>query len=474
MAVLMLFSANTLASPWISVGETRLKQHLHVLNDTGAISISLTTWPMMWADVDKAIALVDEYQLNTAQKNALRELRFELRYQTKKEMKRSAELAAASSRTLLRDFDSKHYEKGRISQHFDWDGERMSFKLQANLTTDPGDDTFESHLYGSYLAGTFGEWVLGVGAIDRWWGAGHQSSLILSNNARPVPGVFFRTKQSQHFETPLLSWLGEWHFVSFLGQLESDRVIPEAKLTGMRFTFQPLADLEIGLSRAMMWGGEDRSENVSAFWKSLTSQGENETGSESGNQLAGYDFRYRFLQDDAVSLSVYAQMIGEDEAGYLPAKFMRQLGVETNVALSSGSSLNAFAEYSDTTAGSVGDVAYEHSQYRSGYRHRGRVIGASVDNDAKMLSFGISHHQLRSAQSLAAVVSYIKLNEDDRAGGNTLSADALDLYQLSAAYQRLLLGGNLSLKVNYLSELPALIENDFEKVSVSTAWNYRF
>jgi hypothetical protein len=474
VAVLMLFSANTLASPWISVGETRLKQHLHLLNDTGAISISLTTWPIMWADVDKAIATVDEYHLNSAQKNALRELRFELRYQTKKEMKRSVELAASSSRTLLRDFDSKQYEKGRISQHLDWDGESMSFKLQANLNTDPGDDTYESHLYGSYLAGTFGEWVLGVGAIDRWWGAGHQSSLILSNNARPVPGVFFRSKQSQQFETPLLSWLGEWHFISFLGQLESNRVIPEAKITGMRFTFKPLADLEIGLSRAMMWGGEDRDENLSAFWKSLTSQGENEIGSESGNQLAGYDFRYRFLKKDTASLSVYAQMIGEDEAGYLPAKFMQQLGFETNIALASGSSLNAFLEYTDTQAGSAGDVAYEHSQYRSGYRHRGRAIGASVDNDAKVLSLGLGHHRLASAQSVSAVISHIQLNDDDSAGGNTLTPNALDLYQLAIAYQRLLLGGNLNLRLNYLSELPLWLKDEYEKVAVSAVWHYRF
>lgn len=475
LAVLLFSIAGpACASPWISVGETRLKQHLHLLNDTGVIQLSLSTWPLMWADVEKTISMVDHYNLNNAQKQALREVRFELRYQTRKEMKRSVELAAASSRTLFRDFDSAEYEKGRISHHFDWDGESMAFKLQANLNTDPGDGSVESHLYGSYIAGTMGEWVLGVGAVDRWWGAGNQSSLILSNNARPVPGLFLRTKQSQEFETPFLAWLGQWHFISFLGQLEESRTIPEAKLTGMRFTFQPIEDLEIGLSRAMMWGGDGRDENLSALWKSISSQGENETGTESGNQLAGYDLRYRLIRSDNFGLAAYVQMIGEDEAGYMPAKFMHQYGLEANFALASGDSLNSYIEYTDTTAGDAGDIAYEHSQYRSGYRHRGRAIAASYDNDAQVLALGLSHHQLAAAQSVSVVLSYLQLNDDNSPSGNTVSPVAFDLYRLNLSYQRLLLGGNFKLGVGYLSDLPDPVKDEYENFSVSLGWHYRF
>lgn len=475
--LLLVLAAHVSASPWISVGETRLKQHLHLLNDTGVINLSLTTWPIMWADVEKAIKSVDGVSLNVAQRNALQELRFELRFQTKKEMKRSLELAASSSRTVFRDFDSKEFEKGRLSHHFDWDGESMAFKLQANATTDPGEDLLETQFYGSYIAGVMGEWVLGVGAIDRWWGAGNQSSLILTNNARPVPALFFRTKQSQQFETPLLSWLGDWHFTSFIGQLESNRVIPEAKLTGIRFTFQPFDDLEIGLSRAMMWGGDGRSDSISTFFKSLTSQGEN-TSEQAGNQLAGYDVRYSFLRTPAYGMAVYAQMIGEDEAGYLPSKFVVQAGLEANFSLLSGNNLNLFLELTDTTAGAIGgkqfDTAYEHSVYKTGYRHRGRAIAATYDNDAKVLAFGLSHHQLEHAQSVSAVLSYLKLNDDGSAGSNTVTGTAVDLYQLSLAYQRLALGGKLKLVAQYLSELPVLLEDQHNKLAVSAAWTYRF
>jgi hypothetical protein len=157
----------------------------------------------------------------------------------------------------------------------------------------------------------------------------------------------------------------------------------------MRFTFQPFDRLEIGLSRGMQWGGEGRSESMSTFFKSLTSQGEN-TSEQSGNQLAGYDLRFNFLQGLNYGASFYAQLIGEDEAGYLPSKFLSQAGFEYSAALSSGHSINTFIEHTNTVAGSIGgkqfNTAYDHSVYKTGYRHRGRSMGATYDNDAKVIS----------------------------------------------------------------------------------------
>ena len=474
----ILFSSFSFSSPWISVGESRLKQNLHLLNDTGAISMSLTTWPIMWSDVQAELKDIDLASLNSAQKMALRELKFEMQFQTKKEMQRSLEISASSSRAVFRNFASSDYEKARISHAFDWNGESLAFKLQANLTTDAGDDSTDSQFYGSFFAGALGNWVLGVGAIDRWWGASSQSSLIMSKNAKPVPAVFLRTKGAQQFETPLLSWLGDWQFVSFVGQLESNRVIPEAKITGMRFTFQPFDSLEIGLSRGMQWGGEGKSESLSSFWKSLTTQGENEIGGESGNQLAGYDLRYNFLRKQSYGASIYAQLIGEDEAGYLPSKFTSQAGLEYNLALDSGNSLNLFIEHTNTIAGSIGgkqfNTAFSHSVYKTGYRHRGRTISATYDNDAKVYSGGVSYQFGQAAQKISSVLSRIELNTDGSAGSNTVSSSAMDLYYLELSYQQLLFNGQLKLSSAYLSELPDLLVDDYDKFNVGLEWMYRF
>ncbi|HBC34390.1 MAG TPA: capsule assembly Wzi family protein, partial [Marinobacter adhaerens] len=42
-----------------------------------------------------------------------------------------------------------------------------------SAVADPLDGE-EFRLDGSYVAATAGNWVLGVGAIDRWWGPGWQ------------------------------------------------------------------------------------------------------------------------------------------------------------------------------------------------------------------------------------------------------------------------------------------------------------
>jgi hypothetical protein len=477
---LVLLVPKGFASPWIEVGDARLKNNLQYLNDSGAMPISLTTWPIMWADVKKAMKAVDRYELNAAQASALRELEFELRYQTRAGVKRSVELVAASSRPSFRDFASFQRENAELHKNFEWDGESLAVKIQANLVSKPGDDLVQTYFDGSYVAGVLGgpsgEWVLGVGAIDRWWGAGSKSSLILANNARPVPALMLRTKQSQRFETPLLSWLGEWQFVSFLGQMESNRVIPEAKLTGMRFTFKPIDSLEFGLSRAMQWGGEGRDQGFKSFWKSLTSQGENESG-DSGNQIAGFDARYNFSLTDDLPSAIYTQLIGEDEAGFMPSKYTFQLGLESTFAFSGGDFIKGFAEYTNTTAGALGsehpNVAYEHSQFRSGYRYRGRVLGATYDNDSKVVAVGADFQQTDGALSSLSF-SYMNLNKDGSVRGNTVSADNQALFFVQASYQQLWLDGLFKVGVSYLTDEPQTAYQDVDRGAVFASWEYRF
>jgi len=473
---LLLGISSSYASPWIDVGDDRLRNNLHMLNDSGVMPISLTTWPIMWADVKIALKKVNHKALSLSQKHVVRELEFELRHQTRQGMKRSVEFSVASSRALFRDFSSNYREKGEIHKTFDWDGEDLAIKLQSNFTTDSGDDSVESQLDGSYIAGTLGQWVLGVGAVDRWWGPGTQSNLMLTNNARPIPALMFQTKRAQSFDTAWLSWLGDWHFVSFLGQMESDRVIPEAKLTGMRLTFKPFSNFELGLSRAMQWGGEGRNEDLSAFWKSLTSQGEN-TSKQSGNQIAGFDARLNFNLAESIPSAIYAQYIGEDEAGYLPAKFVVQIGGESSYALPSGDNLKVFAEYTNTTSDALGaelpDVAYEHSSYKTGYRYRGRVLAATFDNDSIVHTLGFAYQQ-SEGQLSNLTLSYLNLNEDGGGIGNTVSSEAQDLYYIEAHHQRILLGGKLKLGVSYQSEELNTQQEDIDQTSVFTSWEYRF
>ncbi|HBC34391.1 MAG TPA: capsule assembly Wzi family protein, partial [Marinobacter adhaerens] len=78
--------------------------------------------------------------------------------------------------------------------------------------------------------------------------------------------VWIDRKASLAPESDLLSWIGPWKLNLFLGQLEEERAIPDAKIIGMRVSFIPVERLEIGLSRIIMFGGEGKSENFSTVW----------------------------------------------------------------------------------------------------------------------------------------------------------------------------------------------------------------
>jgi hypothetical protein len=299
---------------------------------------------------------------------------------------------------------------------------------------------------------------------------------MLTNNARPVPALIFQTKQAQHFDTPWLSWLGDWHFVSFVGQMESSRVIPETKLTGMRLTFKPFSNLEIGLSRAMQWGGEGRAENISTFWKSLTSQSEN-TSEQSGNQIAGFDGRFSFNLTESLPSAIYAQYIGEDEADFMPAKYIIQVGAESSYALASGDRLKGFTEFTNTTSDYLGagipNVAYEHSVYKTGYRYRGRVMAATFDNDSKVITIGGAYQQSEGRLSRLSL-SYMELNDDGVAIGNTVSSGAQALYYIEANHQKIFLGGKLEIGISYQSEELNTQQQDIGQTSIFASWEYRF
>jgi len=470
-------SAHVSASPWIEASDQRTRQNLEFLNDSGVMPIGVTTWPLMWRDVSRALERVDRSNLNAAQSRALNELSFELRYQSSETVKRSVKVSVSNSREIFNDSADQGAEKATLTHRFDADGNHISLRLQGNLVSDPSDDTVDTYLDGSYLAGAIGNWVVGIGAIDRWWGASSNTSLILSNNARPIPALQFRSQGEQTFESPWLSWVGPWSFTSFVGRLENNRVIPHAYLTGMRLTVRPIKGLELGASRAMMWGGEGRDGDMTAFFKSLTSQDENTKGG-SGNQLGGFDLRYGFPLSDSLSSAIYAQLIGEDEAGFMPSKYMSMLGFESTFAMSSSQSfVKGFVEYVDSTAGSLNDpqynTAYEHSAYKSGYRFRGRPIGASFDGDSRAISAGLTWNMVDN-RSMGVTLNRFELNRDGGAGKNTISRYKQDLFQVKVDYQCLLLGGRLGLDLSGLSEELDTPQPDIKRWSLRGSWEYRF
>ncbi|MFP6829356.1 MAG: capsule assembly Wzi family protein, partial [Gammaproteobacteria bacterium] len=143
---------------------------------------------------------------------------------------------------------------------------------------------------GSYLGVALGNWFLSASATDRWWGPGRDGSMILSNNARPMPAITLQRREARPPGARWLCWAVPWTTQVIFGQMEHDRHVPDTQFFGWRVGFKPLPNLEIGLSRTAQWCGEGRPCDFSTFIDLLTGIRDNpdpseEPSDEPGNQL---------------------------------------------------------------------------------------------------------------------------------------------------------------------------------------------
>ncbi|MEP2590870.1 MAG: capsule assembly Wzi family protein, partial [Marinobacter sp.] len=326
--------------------------------------------------------------------------------------------------------------------------------------------------------------------IDRWWGPGHHSSLAISNNARPVPGLWFGRQTQYAPRSPWLNWIGPWDFQAFVGQLEQDRAVPDAKLVGGRLTFRPASFLQIGLTRLFQWGGEGRPQTLDSIGDALIGKDNGQQNTDPGddkgpsNQIAGFDFRTSFPVS-GMPVGFYGQMMGEDEAGYLPSKYSALVGLDALTGIGAGSQ-RFFLEGTDTVAGrAVSDArlntAYEHGTYRSGFRYYGRNIASTFEGDARALTLGVQQF-FRNGAVLTASATSVTLNAE---GGKSaqVTPDGAEILQANAeqdivlAELRLehgLLGGRLTWALAATDEAVDTFAGEREQVTAMAQWRRTF
>ena len=388
------------AGPWVEAGNTVLRHDLQMLSDAGYLNIPLASWPLAWSDIDGNLPESLDIPPDKADlQAALQRVRRQLDREAEAHRMRTDVMLAADSQPLqFRTFTDTPREKLQAGAGVAYMGDWFAVRVQGQAVSDPADGR-EFRADGSYLGVKLGNWALRADTLDRWWGPGWEGSLILSNNARPFPAITLQRERSDAFSWRPLAWLGPWQFTTMLGQLEGNRDVPHAKMFGMRLSFKPYSKLEIGLSRTAQWGGDGRPEDLKTIGRLLIGQdnyGNNDVTVENqpGNQMAGYDVRWASPLLD-LPYALYAQFIGEDEAGGLPSRFIGLIGAEIwGQAGRDGQSYRMHLEYSDTASEALTnsqprfDYAYAHHVYFSGYRYYDRSIGHSIDSDAQSLSLG--------------------------------------------------------------------------------------
>ena len=180
-------------------------------------------------------------------------------------------LSFGSDQKRFNSFGASQHEKGHVSASV----EGMYGNWFGQLTTQYRKDPIggeSKNLDNSQIAYLAGNWMFKIGSYQQWWGPGWDSSLILSNNARPLPAIGISRYNSNAFETPWLSWIGPWTLTAQMAKLESDRSVPNALLWSTRSTIRPFTELEIGLSWSMQWAGDGQPSSIKDFLKSVSGQ----------------------------------------------------------------------------------------------------------------------------------------------------------------------------------------------------------
>ncbi len=380
------------ADPWLGPGDGRLRHDLELLSDAGIVRAPLTTWPVSWAEIARDVRAAAEnpaMPLHVAA--ALARVRVAARAATTVgKLDLHARIAGSEQPMTLRRFSDVAREEGEIFGGAHYTGDRFALRLQATAVANPSDGK-ELRGDGSYAGVVLGNWMLSAGLIDRWWGPGWEGSLIYGTNARPIPSISIERNYSDPVEHPWFNWIGQWRLAVTMGQLEGDRDdAPHAQLFGMRATWKPHAQLEIGISRTAQWCGDGRPCDAGTFWDLLRGNDNDQPLAEQpGNQMGGFDLRWSLPW---APVAVYAQAIGEDEASYLPIKYLGLIGAEIWGGIGERS-WRAHVEYADTACAFYESspqfgCAYRNSNYSDGYQYRDRVIGHAIDGDSQQFSVG--------------------------------------------------------------------------------------
>lgn len=455
-----LLAALAQAEPWAGPGDTTIRNDLQLLNDAGLINITLSAWPVAWGDVASSLDQVDRNMLAPELRLAFNRIRWSARHELRPDFGAFEVVASGASHPrILRTFEDTPREDAEATAGISWVGDRFAFNLRATYADSPFDgDEFRPD--GTYVGMVLGNWMLSAGWLERWWGPGRDSSMILSTNARPPPSIGIQRISSLPSDSKWFRWMGPWTLSSFFGLLDDDREIKNGVLFGLRGSFRPLRGLEIGLSRTAQMCGEGRKCDLQIFFNMLLGK-DNAVANvnpenEPGNQLGGIDMRWNLPKQ--IPVAIYMQWIAEDtrQTGGSLHQWLEQAGVEFWGTIGNISH-RTHIEWGDTLAklGAMGEgspvpnSAYNHFIFRTGYRYNGRAIGHFMDGDGRSISLGSTFVQ-SDGHTINVSARYVEIN---RAGQpdlhHTLSPTPQEFTDIQVSYERLTRFGRFYAGVGY-------------------------
>ena len=237
---------------------------------------------------------------------------------------------------------------------------------------------------GSYFQYVKGIATFGIGTINRNWSFSNNTSLILSQNARPIKSIYLKFKNNFGYE-----WLpskANWSLELFNGFTEGSLNSGNSMILGTRAILTPVEGLDFELVQTSQWGGKGHNNGISALGSALffdTNKGSN----SNINKMAGFGISY-LIPNDIISLRIYGQVIGEDEAGSLPTCLSYLGGFEiSNTKIKYPITFGFEVIDTRTNISKNGycgpNTTYNNNTYK--YINYGHTIGSEIDTESRSI-----------------------------------------------------------------------------------------
>lgn len=414
--------------PWTPDAATR--HALHLLADEAGLPLPLTQWPLPRAAVSRAIDA-----LPSTLAPSLEDARARVRRALDDADGGQVGLQLRGDADVLPSFgdDGVPGSAATVRSRRLLDG-ALALQLGARWQADRSDaDPRPLRLEGSALAAEAMGVQLQAWSRRSWWGPGWQGSLALGHHAPAMNGIGLQRASAGRSDSRWLSWMGPWNAEVFAARTDG---IEGAYVLGTRLTMQPWSGVEIGVTRATQWGGRGKLQTPGSLARALIGRDTNvetgaSAGSDPGSGIGGFDLRLRCPA--GWRCSAWTQLIGEDEAGALPSKYLGLYGIDTWTA---DGAQRFTLEYLDSTCGTVPHgrprrgCAYRNHAYAYGYTHAGRWLGTSAGPDSQLLSVGWLHAprgtslRLHAGRIGSRIGSFSPLVTDPRTSGHALAVNA--------------------------------------------------
>lgn len=381
----------------LPAGDAGLRSDVAWLVDRGVLALPLGTWPLPSSTLRAAWAGVDVAHLAPADADALARVQRALGRSTE-----TARLRAGANSARHPSLDGSDAVRGAATGALSFyaGNAQVGGQLVVDATANslsPGAP--QGSLEGSYVAAQFDNVVVAAGSVQRWWGPGVSTSPVMSDAAMPIAGVLLRRVEDTAPESPWLNWIGRWGVEISAGRLF--RYDPDGTRTiGLRLYTKPWPNVEIGLSRSILWAGAGRPHDWVAFRDALLGRSNVDDPAQKANdpsdEIAGIDLRVSGNDPWGGTLVASMHFVGEDEAANLPTKMFGTIGLQRK-AVVGAQRLELALEATDTMPSHVFGLrsatpppAYQHSVYQQGYYQGMLPIGAAIGGGGTLYSVGLA------------------------------------------------------------------------------------